>query len=385
MKWNWQQDDWPNFTWNAARLAIAEQQFLIRGGVLVGSIKHLGDDQRGELMVECMSTEAITTSQIEGEVLDRASVQSSLQKQLGLATDDRRATPAEQGIAEMMVDLCQHFDAELSDDMLFRWHAMLMAGRTDVADIGLYRTSDEPMQIVPAVIGSTKVYFEAPPSVQVIPEMQRFLQWLRRTARSGTAPLSPLTRAGIAHLYFESIHPFEDGNGRIGRAISEKCLAQGLEQSIFTMLAPTILGNQASYYEALEAASARNEVTNWLAWFAGIALEAQSRTISSVEFIIDKTKLLDRARGQINDRQEKSLLRMLREGPQGFKGGLSAGNYAKITGASAATTTRDLADLMEKNLLVRTGELRHARYHLAIPIHKTPRITVQADGNLLES
>jgi Fic family protein len=176
-----------------------------------------------------------------------------------------------------------------------------------------------------------------------------------------------LTRAGTAHLYFVSIHPFEDGNGRIGRAIAEKALAQGLGQPTLTALATTILTKRKAYYAALEAANKKNQITAWLNWFAATTLEAQERTIARVEFLIDKTRLLDGLRGQLNDRQEKALLRMLREGPEGFKGGMSAGNYTTITGASPATATRDLADMVAKGALVREGELRHARYHVAIP------------------
>jgi Fic family protein len=192
--------------------------------------------------------------------------------------------------------------------------------------------------------------------------MKRFIAWFNRTAPQGAEPLPAITRAGIAHLYFESIHPFEDGNGRIGRAIAEKAIAQGFGQPLLVALATTILAHQKSYYEALEKANRQTDVTEWLTWFADIALEAQRRTIMQVEFLIAKTKLLDRLRGHINERQQKALLRMFREGPEGFKGGLSAANYSTITGASPATTTRDLADLTEKGALVRTGERKHARY-----------------------
>jgi len=146
-----------------------------------------------------------------------------------------------------------------------------------------------------------------------------------------------LARAGVAHLYFESIHAFEDGNERIGRAIAEKCLAQTFGQPTLTALAATILARRKSYDDALEAANKQNEITAWLAWFAGVAIEAQRRTIALAEFLIDKAKLLDRLRGQLNDRQQNVLLRMFREGPEGFKGGPSASKYSTITGASPAT------------------------------------------------
>ena len=196
---------------------------------------------------------------------------------------------------------------------------------------------------------------------------------------------SRLTRAGVAHLYFQSIHPFEDGNGRIGRVIAEKALAQSIGQPTLTALAATILAQRKSYYEGLEAANKENEITRWLMWFAGVAIEAQRRTIALVEFLIGKTKLLDRLKGQLNARQEKALLRMFREGPDGFKGGLSAGKYSTITGSSTATTARDLADLVAKGALVREGERRYARYRLSIPLRQVPHVTLTDKGELAEA
>ena len=363
MVWNWKKADWPNFRWDRARLEAAEKQFLVSGGVFVGTVRHLGKEERDQLTIEAMSTEAVTTSEIEGEILDRASVQSSLRKQLGLATDERRVRPAERGIAEMMVDLYRSFAEPLSEEMLFRWHRMVMSGSRNLRDVGRYRTGAEPMQVVSGPIGDARVHFEAPPSSRVPSEMKRFIAWFNRTAPAREEPLSALTRAGIAHLYFESIHPFEDGNGRIGRAIAEKALAQSLGQPTLTALAATILARRKNYYDALEAANKENEITRWPMWFAGVTIEAQRRTIALVEFLIDKTKLLDRLKGQVNPRQEKALLRMFREGPEGFRGGLSAGKYSTITGASPATTTRDLSDLVAKGALVREGERRYDQSH----------------------
>jgi Fic family protein len=368
MTWNWQRPDWPHFTWDKTRLAKAEEQFLLETGIFVGTVKHLGPDDHEQLTVEAMSTEALTTSEIEGDILDRASVQSSIRKQLGLAADNRRVTPAEQGIGEMMVDLYRRFAEPLSDEMLFAWHNMLVQGRRDLRDIGRYRRDEEAMQVVSGAIYAPRVHFEAPPSSAVPREMRDFVNWFNHTDPSGSEPLSNITRAGIAHLYFVSIHPFEDGNGRIARAIAEKALAQGLRQPTLIALATTILAKRKGYYEALEAANKDNEITAWLSWFATTAIEAQQRTIARVGFLIDKARLLDRLRGHLNDRQERALLRMLREGPEGFKSGLSASNYVSITGASPATTTRDLADMVDKGALIRVGARRHARYHIAISL-----------------
>jgi Fic family protein len=264
--------------------------------------------------------------------------------------------------------------------MLFAWHRMLLKGRPGIADIGRYRSGGDPMQVVSGPVHEPRLHFEAPPAARVPGEMARFVGWFNRTAPGDAEPLPALTRTGIAHLYFESIHPFEDGNGRIGRAISEKALAQSTGRPALTALAATILLRRKAYYDALEAANKQNEITGWLTWFAGIAIEAQRRTQAQVEFLIDKTKLLDRLRGKLNSRQEKALHRMLRERPEGFKGGLSAGNYRAITGVSPATATRDLAEMVAKGALTRTGDRRHARYSLAIPLRIVASVTLDRDG-----
>jgi len=176
--------------------------------------------------------------------------------------------------------------------------------------------------------------------------------------------LSPQTRAGIAHLYFVSIHPFEDGNGRIGRALAEKSLAQALGQPSLIALATTIERKRNDYYAALARHNKETEIIGWLTYFANTILEAQNNTIRRVDFHVAKAKFYAKHRGTLNDRQEKVIARIFREGIDGFKGGLSAENYTSITATSRATATRDLQDLVEKGALTRTGELRHTGYHL---------------------
>lgn len=364
MKWNWQQLDWPYFSYDKSRIDEFERRLLLGAGLLFGAFKHLDEENKRQLTIELISNEALKTSEIEGEYLDRDSLQSSICRQFGLNTDNRKISPAEQGIAEVMVDLYRGFEAPLSHAMLFEWHKMLTNGRRDLKDIGRYRTHSEPMQIVSGAIYAPKVHFEAPPSSQMMLEMERFIAWFNDSAPKGKKLLPALLRAGIAHLYFVSIHPFEDGNGRIGRAIAEKALAQCLGQPTLIAIAYTIERNKKAYYEALERANRRNEITDWLIYFADMVITAQGYTQTWVEFLIKKAKLHDRLRGQLNPRQEKALDRMFREGPEGFKGRLSAEKYISITGASRATATRDLQDLVGKGALVRTGERKHTRYHL---------------------
>jgi len=364
MLWNWQLADWPNFRFDASRLRDAETRFLKGAGVVVGAMHHIDGDARQGIVVELISQEMVDSSAIEGEVLDRASVQSSIARQLGFASDQRRSNPAEAGAAELMADLYRRYAEPLSDEILFDWHRMLMNGRRDLAMIGAYRTHADPMQIVSGALHAPRVHFEAPPSHQVPAEMARFVTWFNDSGPHGQAPLPAITRAAVAHLWFETVHPFEDGNGRLGRAIAEKALAQSLDAPTLTALAATIHRHKKAYYVQLQRASRDNDIDEWLGWFADIVIEAQARTIASIRFLIDKTRLLDHLRGRINARQEKALLRVMAEGPDGFAGGLSAHNYRTITDATSATATRDLAELVELGALARTGERRYARYHL---------------------
>src|SRR5258707_600839 len=283
MTWNWQQPDWPNFTYDSTALEPLERRFLLQSGELMGACKHVGADDSETLKIEL---------------------------------------------------------------------------------IGGYRTHAEPMQVVSGPDYARAVHFEAPPSTRVLDEMKRFTAWFNDTAPSGKTPLPALTRAGIVHLYFVCIHPFEDGNGRIGRALAEKSLAQNLGQPSLIALAYTIERKRNDYYASLERNNKETEITSCLEYFANTILEAQNNTIRRVDFYVAKAKFYEKHRGTLNARQEKVIARIFREGIDGFEGGLSAENYIGITGTSRATATRDLQDLIEKGALTRTGELRHTRYHL---------------------
>jgi Fic family protein len=369
MTWNWQQKDWPYFTYDRTALEVLEAQFLYNAGVLYGACKHLNKDYKQQLTIELMSDEALKTSEIEGEYLNRASIQSSLRKHFGLQEDGHPVTPAEQGIATLMVQLYDTFEQLLNDQQLFAWHNELIAGRDDLQDKGKYRTHKETMYIVSGRVHKPTIHFEAPPSQNAPRKMQRFIAWFNGTApKSGYdhSMLPPLTRAGVAHLYFVSIHPFEDGNGRIGRAIAEKALAQGVGKPTFIGLSREIVKHRKVYYNALEHANKSNEITPWLLYFARTVVEAQATTQSYVEFVIAKAKFYDRFKGMFNERQSKVIERIFREVPSGFKGGLSAEKYISITKATRVTATRDLQNLVAKGALIRTGQRRYTRYNLNI-------------------
>ena len=366
MRWNWQRPEWPDFTYEPKLLEGSEHDFLRGTGLLFGAYKHLDEGERDRLRVEIIGDEALKTSEIEGEYLDRENLQSSLRRHFGLQTDDRKVTPAEEGIADLMVDLYSTCEDTLSHETLYRWHRMLTLGRTDLRCVGCYR--EHGVAVVSGPLHRRRIHFEAPPPERVGREMDGFVRWFNLSAPGAAAPLPALTRAGMAHLYFESIHPFEDGNGRIGRAVSEKALAQSFGHPTLIALATVISRNRSAYYGALGEANTKNEITDWLSYFARTVLEALSYTQTYVEFLIEKAKLLERMRGKMNPRQERCLLRMFEEGPEGFTGGLSAENYISITKATRPTATRDLSDLAAKGALTRTGKRKSTRYHLNIDL-----------------
>ncbi len=375
MRWNWQDPDWPHFRFRPTLLAEREGLFLRQSGVVVGTVRHVPDEERLPLIIELISTEALKTSEIEGEMLDRDSVQSSLRWQFGLQGGTGRFAPAEQGIAEMLGDLYRRWADPLDDAMLFQWHQWLMQGRTDLRAVGGYRKHPEPMQVISGRIDKPTIHFEAPPSASVPAEMTRFCRWFNATNQMGEMPLPALARAGLAHLYFECIHPFEDGNGRIGRAIAEKALAQGAGQPSLTALSLLIQRRRKDYYAQLEGANKSLEVEPWLEWFANLVLAAQDHTLQGLDFLLANTRLWDRLRGQLNPRQEKVLSRLMRAGIDGFVGGLSASKYMALTGAPAATARRDLGHLVELGALRRTGQLKGTRYWLS-------HVQIAADGDI---
>ena len=265
-----------------------------------------------------------------------------------------------------MVDLYNNYQEPLSHKLLYRWHQVLMGLRTDLDDVGRYRNSDEPMQVISGPIHEPKIHFEAPPSSIVLEEMEKFIHWFNDSKPDGINPISCLVRASIAHLYFVSIHPFEDGNGRIARALAEKALAQSVGQPTLIALATIIENNKKAYYQELELASKSNEITRWINYFANTILRAQNYTQIRVEFLIKKAKFYELQKNHLNQRQEKVISRMFQEGPEGFKGGLSADNYLRITKTSRPTATRDLNELVRKNAFIKSGDKKYARYSLNI-------------------
>ena len=365
--WNWLLKKWPQFKYDKESLIELEQLFIENSGTMVGALKHITNDSKDNLLVEILSNEAIKTSEIEGEFLNRDSVQSSIKRNLGLTVDKRKVPPAEFGIAEMMVDLYLNFSKPLSHDQLFDWHKMITNGRRDLTDIGAYRTHIEPMQVVSGRLDRPTVHFVAPPSKEIPREMEQFITWFNNVhTTKNELDRFPLIKSGIAHLYFVSIHPFEDGNGRIGRAIAEKSIALSIKKPTLISLSHTIEASKKNYYDFLENNNKTLEITGWLSYFGKTIVDAQQNTLRHIDFLIEKTKFFDRYKAQLNDRQLTVVKRVFEEGYTGFKGGLSAKNYVKIAKTSESTATRDLADLVQKEILNKTGNFKSARYWLNI-------------------
>jgi Fic family protein len=363
MSWNWELPNWPKFNYDPSRISQLERQFLLGIGSASAYLKTIGEQEYHYFIVEILSLEGLESSKIEGEILDRESLQSSIKQHFGLQTPEKQGTNPESGMAELLCDVYETYNQPLTHEMLWRWHAMLFKNSSNITDCGKYRTHLEPMQIVSNRYDNPKIFFEAPPTTKVLNEMSMFIDWFNSTNTSG----SILGRAAIAHIYFESIHPFQDGNGRIGRVIIEKILSQGVGRPILIAVSKMLEKRKKEYYAALETCNRSLEAHHWVEFFSHVILQAYEESMGLLYFLIEKSKILNTFSEKINPRQMKALLRMFEEGPNGFKGGLSAENYIAITKTTRATATRDLTDLVEKGVLIKTGELRHTRYHLNLP------------------
>ena len=365
MKYNWQLPDWPLFRYDLEAVGNDLSLFLEKSGRIGGLLDAMPDDLQAETVVDMLVSEALETSLIEGEYLSRPDVMSSIRNNLGMATDVKQVGDrCAKGVAELMVVARSAFAQPLSESMLLGWHQMLMQGLRRI-NAGAWRSHNEPMLVVSGPMGEENIHFEAPPSNRVPDEMARFIGWFNDTAPGGKSAIrcAPV-RSAVAHLYFESIHPFEDGNGRIGRALAEKALSQGIGRPVCVSLSQAIDSNRKAYYAALKAGQGSNEITAWIHYFTRTVLQAQENAEEQIGFTLKKAKLFDRVGDELNDRQLKVVRRMLEEGPTGFEGGMSARKYVAIAGTSKPTATRDLQDLVEKKVLVPSGGGRSTHYQL---------------------
>jgi Fic family protein len=356
MAFNWQQKDWTDFSYDSDSFEIYWQKFLEIAGQSQGIMQTAPESLQNESLINLLVSEAIKSSEIEGEFISRIDLISSIRKNLGFVTDDVNIKDKRSvGMAEVLINSRKYFNENLSERMLFDWHGSLMMAEKNIL-IAKWRTHQEPMQVVSGAMGREIVHFEAPPSDVVPLEMQRFIAWFND---SENAIKNPLIRSAIAHLYFESIHPFEDGNGRIGRIISEKVLSQAQKKPVLLSLSKTIEKNKNAYYEALQKGQSSNIIDTWLHYFCKVIIESQQDFIETIVFSIKKAAFFDLFQATLNVRQQKVIKKMLLDGEDTF-----VRKYLAIAKTSKATATRDLQDLVERKILLSKGAGRSTNYQV---------------------
>jgi Fic family protein len=348
----WQMPDWPHFTFDAAALAEPLAQVHRAQGVLAGRMAELGLAQRDQATLQVLTQEVITTSAIEGERLDLDAVRSSVARRLGLdigalAPSDRHVD----GVVDVVLDATRNFDQALTPERLFGWHAALFptgySGRTRITVAAWRLDAAGPMQVVSGAVGREKVHFQAPPAATLPEQTQAFFDWFE-TALVGDA----LIKAGLAHLWLVTLHPFDDGNGRLSRAVGDMALAraEGTSQRFYSFSAQ-IQRERKGYYDHLEGTQKGPlDVTPWLAWFLGCLLRAVQGADATLAGVLDKAQFWQRWAGTpMNERQTLVLNRVL----DGMEGKLSNAKWAAIGKCSADTALRDINDLLARGVLRR--------------------------------
>ena len=355
---------WPEFTWDSDALASRLAEVRYQQGLLLGRMSALGFDTRTEAHLGTVTTDVVTSSAIEGERLDPNEVRSSVARQLGLDVGGMRATSRQvDGVVEMMLDATQNFSAPLTSERLFGWHAALFpVGRSGMRPIttAAWRVADEdPMRVVSGALGRQRIHFEAPIAARVPAEMEEFLRWFE------DASVDPVLHAAVAHLWFLTIHPFADGNGRIARAITDLVLARSDDSHLrFYSMSAQIAAERKDYYVQLESAQRGHmNVTPWVEWFVaclGRALESAQSTLGEVLQRDEFWRHADTL--SLNERQRKVLHRM----QHNWEGFLTTRKYAKISGCSSDTALRDINGLVELGVLVKNdGGGRSTSYRIA--------------------
>jgi len=396
----WQHAAWPQLTFDAAALAPAFDQARLEQGRLLGLLAAIGLEQATAVQRELWVQEALATAAIEGEQLNLESLRSSVAHRLSLA-DAPGADRSAEGLVQVMGDALTNHGAALNLDRLSRWQSALFPGGTSGITriaVGRVRSHADAMQIVGGTLGREVVHYEAPPSAQVTAELDHFLAWFESTRPAARATsMNGIARAALAHLWFESVHPFEDGNGRLGRALADMALAQDMHAQDAQAspalvrvygLANQMLKTRAAYYDALNYTQRLRgispeattiDATPWVLWFVQAFTQACVASQAVVRDATDKAQVrLRAAQCHINPRQSKVLERLLEAGHVGsgggFLGGMTSEKYAKITGISKATATRDLADLLAHGLLRVEGVGKATRYAVNVPGWKQPTL-----------
>lgn len=376
-RWIWQRAEWPVLAYDAQAAAPDLAEAHRMSGVVEGLALAIGLGQASPVALDALSDEALATAAIEGQRLPPDAVRSSVMRRLGLASTGPKDRHAD-GLVAVLADATNAPDQPLDADRLCRWQSALFPGGTSGLQrivVGRYREHTDPMQIVSGLPGRERVHYEAPPSAQVPAQMARFIAWFNDSAPAQArapdeAVMDGFARAAIAHLWFESIHPFEDGNGRIGRALVDRVLAQHLRQSVrLHSLSRQLLDQRTAYYDALNRVQRGDaDLTNWVRWFARQCTAACQAAVLVIHQAGAKRRFWEQHAGPaLHERQRKVLQRLLDDGDGGFAGGLNAEKYMKMTGVSKSTATRDLADLVANGQLWTRGTGRALRYYVNMP------------------
>ncbi|MDX1366675.1 Fic family protein [Pseudomonas sp.] len=366
--WIWQQPNWPHFSWQAEPLAPLLRACTQAQGRLLGMLGAVGSDTEVQSSLDALLQNIVTSSAIEGEQLNVGSVRSSLARRLGIS-EEGRTTARSEGLAELLLDATSAHQQPLDLQRLYAWHRWLFPSDDNLLArplrIGTLR-GEEPMQVVSGRLDRPTVHFEAPPRAGLEEQLADFLEWFE-SSRSD-ASLDPLLRAGIAHFWFVTLHPFDDGNGRLTRAITDLALAQDEQQAIrFYAMSASILDDRAGYYRILEASQKGTlDITAWLQWFLGTLLKSLEQALARIDRVLAKTRFWQVHRSHaLSAEQIKVLNRLLDGGERGFESGISAAQYQAVAKVSKATATRHLGDLLEKGYLVRLpGGGRSTRYQV---------------------
>lgn len=361
----WQNPQWPKLRFDAARVATEVASARRAQGAVEGMLAAIGFDERNELAAEAWAQEAMATAAIEGEQLDLLTVRSSVARRLGAGGDTGQHAPRQvDGLLDIMEDAVTHASQPVTRERLCAWQAALFpSGFSGMRRVqaGAYREGDAPMQIVSGRPGKEVVHYEAPSSANVPDEMRRFLEWFN------AAPGDALLHAALAHLWFETIHPFEDGNGRVGRVITDLALARDAgEVSRLVRTSQRLLEKRNEYYDELNRAQHGGlDVTRWMLWFVAQVRAAWEAALAVVEASLRKARFwVTHASKPLSARQRKCVNAMLDRGPGGFEGGMSTRKYESLTGASRAAASRDLIELDAIGVLRQVGGGRSTRYYV---------------------
>ena len=369
-KWVWQHDDFPHFRYDRAKFLSLLSEISKKSGKLEGILESLGHYDNDFLEIESSTKEIVESSQIEGELLNRDSVRSSILKRLDKLNDTKDySTQQTDGLVELLLDSAQNHKP-LTDERLFGWHNTLFSsGYSGLYKIEVAQYRSEEISVVSQKNGKEKIYYTALSPQNVSAAMEEFLEYVNN------AKEDPYIKAAVAHLWFLTIHPFDDGNGRVARTLTNYILAKELSQEhYYFSISTAIANNKKNYYKLLEnmqriLANSELNIESWIEWHSKMILSAIEQSLSQIQKVVEKTAFLDRAREySLNTRQIKVLNKLLDFGRNDFEGGLNVKKYISITKISPATAKRDISDLVEKELLkkVEGSAGRSTRYNIVV-------------------